>query len=565
MPRSQDVPDSPYLFEGMSDLSGGAVDYGANHLLSPNQAEYLLNWEVDFQGRRQKRKGTAWKGTPGGVLAANAAQGLAEFEDPTGDYERIVGLFGNHLWSTDGDLSWTQHSAVSLYNIPHQFMQGRAEVTGAVALYAAGCVPLAANASLPYDHLCCFDKGGGATLITTVRPRSILWHQSRLWAFNSCATLHGPDTLAWSNILDGRNWDNGETLRVGSDASDPGTCILPGRGDYSRLLLFKERSAFMLDLAWETDGFIPATANALDYTKSLLRPIVFGTGCVASRAALWVPGQQGADVLFLSREGVRSLNRSATDAQAGAGLPLSTPIQEQIDRISWEYADRSLATYWDGYAYFAVPVDGGVNPTFIMAYNTQRPGWTFYDWNIGGWAKAKLGTNRKLFFISSTTGSDGTAATAATGGHHLYECFNGYVDPKFSAIDADEHSRGLTFDENAGSGLRHLKKWRQLILKIQSADTNCTLSVSYRIDEEDTWTDLTTIGVSPEDSYPYLPVQLPFTFDSGRIVKRSVSLKGARPGYKIQFRFRDNTSFGPMRILEAEALAHRMAVNLKTP
>jgi hypothetical protein len=268
---------------------------------------------------------------------------------------------------------------------------------------------------------------------------------------------------------------------------------------------------------------------------------------------------QGADVLFLSREGIRSLNRSQTDAQGGAGLPLSTSIQSQIDRINWATADRAVATYWDNTAYFAVPVDGSIYNNFIIAYNTQRPGWRFLDWTPNGWARAKVGSNRKLFFLGAVNASDGQSTY--TNGHHLYEAFNGYIDPVQKAVDSDEHTRGFTFIEEPSQRLMHTKIWRQLQLKIQSASTCATISVQYKVDDDNEWIALRHISVDPSDAYPFLPVYLPFSLDSGRILKRSLSLHSIRPGYKLQLRFRDQDSFGPAKILEAELFAHRQAVN----
>src|SRR5690606_33598544 len=119
-----------------------------------------------------------------------------------------------------------------------------------------------------------------ATLIQDVRPRSACWFQSRLWVFNSCATLHGPDCLAWSNILDGRNFSNGNSILVAPESGDPGVALVPLRtSDAAALLLFKERSVHALQIWWDTDGAFPNSQNTLDFAEGAkLRPIVTRTG-----------------------------------------------------------------------------------------------------------------------------------------------------------------------------------------------------------------------------------------------------------------------------------------------
>ena len=81
------------------------------------------------------------------------------------------------------------------------------------------------------------------------------------------------------------------------------------------------------------------------------------------------------------------------------------------------------------------------------------------------------------------------------------------------------------------------------------------MSVQYKVDDETAWHDFRNFSIDPSDSYPVLPALLPFTFDAGQIVRKNLSLHNVKPGSKIQFRFRDTTSYGRINVLEMNVRA----------
>lgn len=541
-----DSLDTPLLIDNANLISGGIINNAEAHLLPPNAAAYLLNIQPAVDGRRQKRAGVDAMG----IGANDNPNFLGALESPLHSVRVLVGQWGNNIYSSPGNDVWSPRATqVSLYNTYHMGVVGRG-ATNTASLFLTSCVAASNNVSLPYGNLVCLDRGFSSTEIGGVRARSLAWFQSRLWAFNSCATTAGPDYLLWSNPLDGRNFSNGQNVQVDPDTGDPGVAIVPLRDASPRMLLFKEKSIHLLDIFWTTDGYYTTTANSLDFTKSQLRPITLETGCVATRSPVWVPGLQAADILFLSREGIRSLSRSLTDSQGGAGLPLSYRIQPLIDRINWQTADRSVAAYWNGTYYLAVPIDGNVSPNFVIAYDVFRDAFWFADWEVAGWASAQLTADRKFFFLSHASVTE-TYASGATNGYHVYQTEVGAVDPGASPIDFDEQTRAFAFDDTGpGTGLAFRKRWAWLDLAVQAAGTNATLTVSYKVDDDNDWTDYSHIGISPADAFPDLPVQLPFTFSSTRMTHKKLVLDPIRPGYKIQFRLRDNTSFARIKILQ---------------
>jgi hypothetical protein len=146
-----------------------------------------------------------------------------------------------------------------------------------------------------------------------------------------------PDTLYFSDILDGETWDPAGSVRVGGDG-DPITGLYSWFAN--KLLVFKERSIWAVDADPQAD---PA-----DWVISLISGNV---GCVSHRSIAAV----GADVLFLARDGVRSLAQIQAGTQTDVGLPLSAPIGDimsQIDRQKYQYCD---AVYWNNRYLLAVP------------------------------------------------------------------------------------------------------------------------------------------------------------------------------------------------------------------
>lgn len=168
------------------------------------------------------------------------------------------------------------------------------------------------------------------------QPIFLATHTQRLFCA-SANTTNYPDTLFFSDILDGESWDPAGSVRVGGDG-DPITGLYSWFGN--KLLVFKERSIWAVDANPQED---PA-----DWVVSLISGNV---GCISHRSIAAV----GADVMFLARDGVRSLAQIQAGTQTDVGLPISAPIGDimsQIDRSKYQYCD---AVYWNNRYMLAVP------------------------------------------------------------------------------------------------------------------------------------------------------------------------------------------------------------------
>jgi hypothetical protein len=168
------------------------------------------------------------------------------------------------------------------------------------------------------------------------KPLYLTTHTNRLWAVSGDTAIQ-PDTLYFSDILDGESWDPLGSIRVGGDGD-------PIKGLYSwfgyKLLVFKERSI------WSVDA--DPTQDPADWTISLISGNI---GCSSHRSIAAV----GADVFFLSRDGIRSMAQIQAGTQTSVGLALSSPINDLISKIDKTKLDLCDGVFWNNRYLLSVP------------------------------------------------------------------------------------------------------------------------------------------------------------------------------------------------------------------
>ena len=184
--------------------------------------------------------------------------------------------------------------------------------------------------------------GGGSHAVAFVsltppaKPIFLTTHTNRLWAVSADTSIQ-PDTLYFSDILDGESWDPLGSIRIGGDGD-------PIKGLYSwfgyQLIVFKERSI------WSVNA--DPTQDAADWTISLISGNI---GCSSHRSIAAV----GPDVFFFSRDGIRSLQQIQAGTQTSVGLALSSPINDLISRINKTKLDLCDGVFWNNRYLLAVP------------------------------------------------------------------------------------------------------------------------------------------------------------------------------------------------------------------
>ena len=168
------------------------------------------------------------------------------------------------------------------------------------------------------------------------QPIFLTTHTNRLWCVSADTAIQ-PDTLYFSDILDGESWDPLGSIRIGGDGD-------PIKGLYSwfgyQLIVFKERSI------WSVNA--DPTQDAADWTISLISGNI---GCSSHRSIAAV----GPDVFFFSRDGIRSLQQIQAGTQTSVGLALSSPINDLISRINKTKLDLCDGVFWNNRYLLAVP------------------------------------------------------------------------------------------------------------------------------------------------------------------------------------------------------------------
>jgi hypothetical protein len=93
--------------------------------------------------------------------------------------------------------------------------------------------------------------------------------------------------------------------------------------------------------------------NTINLTSATVRQVTDEVGCLARRSI----SQIGAEVLFLSDNGVYGISFVDEYNLRGTALPLSEPINKTIQRINKAVADKAVSAYFDNRYYLAVPLN----------------------------------------------------------------------------------------------------------------------------------------------------------------------------------------------------------------
>jgi len=199
-------------------------------------------------------------------------------------------------------------------------------------------------------------NGSGATATATASPppqglQTIINAGNRLFGVGSGANRN---TLYASDILDPSVWDLTNSVVVNGDDGDEITAIVPYFEN--RIIVFKRRRIFQITIP-------PDMTSAADWTISIISNNI---GCVAGASAI----QVGADIFFLSDDGIRSLIRSASDDFTSVGLPISEVVKDVIQEINTAQIGISTAAYYDNRYFLAVPTAANNFNDTILVYNT---------------------------------------------------------------------------------------------------------------------------------------------------------------------------------------------------
>lgn len=373
-----DTKDDPLLYERVEGLQGGMDAYTRASLLPPNVAQYLQNIIIDSNGLAKTRFGADGLGTP---PASGRSQGVAYFDTPT--YELLLLARGGAIRKWDG-ATWASVGSYTALNstVDVTMKQGFDKVyisDGSGNWYS-------------YDGATATDLGNtvGAAGSPPVGATLMEWHTERMFASGVASK---PDTIWVSDPLDAiaGKWNHADfSFRVGRGEGENIVAIASMQDSF--LIVFKQDSIWIVNAP-------PESANAAAYQ---IQTLTRGVGCVGKRA--WC--RNGNDILFMSRDGVRSLRRMEyVGNDYEVSLPISQPMQPYIDQINWSAANTICAIKYRHFVFFAIPTGSNTSPDTVLVWNARTETWMGV-WT--GWTPNQFVITRFLdlerLIISDSTG-----------------------------------------------------------------------------------------------------------------------------------------------------------------
>ena len=219
---------------------------------------------------------------------------------------------------------------------------------------------------------------GGGFMHQPAAPWGVSF-QRRLWVpyyYNQSGDFDAPeftsrkitDEIAVSDILDTTTFDQIENqFRIGGGTAD---YVVGMHGFYDDALVVLNRNS--LHLVKGTLG------SLLDCT---VKELTSEIGCLARKSVV----MRGNTMMFLSDDGVYSLEFLNDYNLRGSEEPLSKNIQPYIDRINKNYASEAVGILFDNRYYLAVALDSvaGANDArgnnSVLVYNFKNQGWESLD------------------------------------------------------------------------------------------------------------------------------------------------------------------------------------------
>jgi len=504
-----DELDDILSFYRQKDMSSGQYSYQHptdNIVMPENSGALLTNMDIDVLGKRKKRKGYVIKADDLGTTAVNGLIGYS----PVGGTKVLL------LESNGTVYSWAN--------------------TGNWASSKTGLTAATVTDFIIANGLC-FRLG----------------QTDNIWSFNgSTWTDEGGTTVegGGSDAPKGKIglWTSNQRLLLGNTSTNPNFLWPSDAGDPQTFgdaaFEFGQRDdKGVTGLVEFTDGeVIVFTKNSFftwtitdTTTSNWVVKKVSDVGCVAQRSVK----QMGQDVLFLSRDGVRTVVQSAQDKKRGESLPLSFPITDWVERINWGNAHKAVATVWNDKYILAVPIDGSTYNNYMFVFSrraaeTSGGGWTIYEGcNANAFAIQDFSDVRRLYFGEA---SGDTKAYLFRSDSTSEETTN----DNGTAITYTEESKRIDFGSPEFD-----KTFNKLEVECIEQDSG-TLTVQAQIDGEN----YTTIGTMAQTAnLPTLPVDLPFDLLGGNKVRKTFNLESLGRGRNIQIKITEATLDAPVEMI----------------
>jgi hypothetical protein len=389
-PYAIQILDDSLAFEYVQDFSGGEDDFRRATLIAANQCQHLLNVMVRDNYEARTRPGADAIPTAATLPVANC-QGvfaLRYFQTlnsgtPIEQLMAAVNVGGvGHILKFDSTNAWTDLTASLPAGFPSAADDRIAMAVGVNTLLMSDGV----NQGVIWDGTNFTQTGAAGNTNFPIGATILCYFQGCMFA-SGVGTAQ--DTLYISFSLAGfaaTNWNlTVRSFRVGAGDGDPIVAIAPMQA--STLAILKQNSVWLLTYSPAADTGGATAASAFSAAKV----VTVGKGCVGRDAWCAV----GNDILFMSQDGVRSVQRM----QAAAGQwqltsPISQPVQQYIEQINQAAWSGIVAANYQEFAFFFVPLGNSLVNNFCLVYNTRLQTW------MGAWQGS--GTNWQASCVELT-------------------------------------------------------------------------------------------------------------------------------------------------------------------
>lgn len=205
----------------------------------------------------------------------------------------------------------------------------------------------------------------------------------------------------------------------------------------------------------------------------------------------------GAQIMFLSDNGVYQIGFFDQYNLRGVEVPLSEPIQPYIDRINPDLAGESVGIYFANRYYLAVPLDStpgagdATGNNKVLVYNFLNEGWESVDsvsdsrWSILNFHIARAGERNDLYVVDSL------------GGVHRYDAID--RDSDYLTLSPGEDpslfpvSAAMATREYDGETLER-KRFIEVQTMIEAASQPIDAEFHFATEDPDSQVELTTLS-----------------------------------------------------------------------
>ena len=375
-----DALDDTLLYDRQASFIGGQVSNFRENLLNESQAELIKDLAPEINGVLKTRRGFhRFANLLGSTSSSTNVQTLHFYPNRN----RLIAAVNSSVYEIESDGTVTAISAAASTITPSNSAAYMCQV--ADKMYWSSDVSTGRIFEL---------KWSGSAWVKTVSTDStfpifakfLTANSGRVFAVDPVnnqifVSTILPDLATTSTLFTTGGGTTIQPFKVGT-----GEDVITGLYSWVgvNVVGFCENSVYVVD----TNPLTAAAATAGNATSTFtIRQVSNKSGAISHRAV----AQVGEDLLYLSRDGVRSLKRTmAEEMVADTAGVISYPIQNLIDRINWSAAvQKAAATFWGGNYLLSVPLDSSTDNNALLVYNVNTNSWGgFWQGNASYQVKA---------------------------------------------------------------------------------------------------------------------------------------------------------------------------------